>query len=153
MDWFFQVDFRFWVLAIKLMNGLQLRIFLGYLPFFLFFFVVLAIVLHGQYRPLKGDGSPVGMGREMLANVGLLVVGFIALLLFQYIPLLSGAPQPISEPLLTIVAFQFVPLLTIVGIVSTYFFRLTGRVYTGALISAMFITWVIVAGQATHFAF
>ena len=66
---------------------------------------------------------------------------------------MSGLRLPIVEPLLTVVAFQFVPLLTIVGIVTTYFFRRTGRIYTGALVSAMFITWVIVAGQATHFAF
>jgi hypothetical protein len=89
----------------------------------------------------------------MLGNVGLLVLGFIALLLIQYVPLMAGGPLPLGEPLLTIVAFQFVGLLTIVGVVMTYFFRKTGRVYVGAFISAIFITWVIVAGQATHFPF
>jgi hypothetical protein len=89
----------------------------------------------------------------MLGNVGLVVVGFIVLLLIQYVPLLSGGTMPFGEPLLTIVAYQFIGLLTIAGVVMTYFFRKTGTVYTGALISAMFITWVIVAGQATHFPF
>jgi pimeloyl-ACP methyl ester carboxylesterase len=148
-DLLFKTDFRFWVVAVKLMSSLHFRIFLGYLPFFIFFFVVLGVALHGQLR----ESSHVPAWREMLGNVGLLVVGFIVLLLIQYLPLLSGGTMPFGEPLLTIVAYQFIGLLTIVGVVMTYFFRKTGTVYTGALISAMFITWVIVAGQATHFAF
>jgi hypothetical protein len=51
------------------------------------------------------------------------------------------------------VAFQFVGLLTIVGVMTTYFFRKTGTIFTGAFVSALFITWAIVAAQATHFAF
>lgn len=145
----FMVDFRFWVVAVKLMSGLHFQMFLGYLPFFIFFFLVVGVALHGQLRL----GNNVSFAREALANVGLLVLGFIALLLFQYIPLLMGNPSPLGEPLLTVVAFQFVPLLTIVGLVMTYFFRKTGTVYAGAFISAMFITWVIVAGQATHYPF
>jgi pimeloyl-ACP methyl ester carboxylesterase len=152
-DLLFKTDFRFWVVAVKLMNSLHFRIFLGYLPFFVFFFVILGVALHGQLRLVNPDGSDVSIGRAMLANVGLLVTGFIALLLFQYIPLLAGGVLPLGEPLLIIVAFQFVPLLTIVGITMTYFYFKTGTIYTGAFISAMFITWVIVAGQATHFAF
>lgn len=148
-DLIFLIDFRFWVVAIKLMGSLHFQMFLGYLPFFAFFFIVLGVGLHGQLRL----GNDVSFAREALANVGLLVVGFIVLLLFQYIPLMTGGPLPLGEPLLTVVAFQFVPLLTIVGLIMTYFFRKTGTIYVGAFTSAMFITWVIVAGQATHYAF
>lgn len=149
----FLIDFRFWVVAIKLMESLQFRIFLGYLPFFIVYFVVMLTMLHGQHRVVRSDGSDVGMARAMLANVGLLVVGFIVLLLVQYIPLLAGQTLPFGESLNTIVAFQFVGLLTIVGVMTTYFFRKTGTIFTGAFVSALFITWAIVAAQATHFAF
>ncbi len=152
-DLWFKTDFRFWVLAVKLMSSLQFRMFLGYLPFFIFFFVVIGVALHGQMRLVRDNGEPVSMGRAMLANVGLLVLGFIVLLLIQYIPLLSGNPLPLGEPLLTIVAFQFVPLLTIAAIWMTWFFRKTGTIYVGAFTAASFIVWVIVAGQATHFPF
>jgi hypothetical protein len=148
----FLIDFRFWVVAVKEMSGIQFRIFLQYLPFFTFFFVVLGLALSGQHRPAREDGTPVSLGHEMLAYVGLLVIGFIVLLAVNYIPLFMGNPLP-SDPLLTIVAIQFVGLLTIVGAFMAWFFRKTGSIYTGAFLSAMFITWVIVAGQATHFAF
>ncbi len=152
-DLIFKTDFRFWVVAVKLMAPLHFRIFLGYLPFFIVFFLILGVALHGQLRLQGAGGGEVGIGRQMLANVGLLVLGFIAMLLLQYLPLMAGGPLPLGESLLTIVAFQFIPLLTIVGVIMTYFFRKTGTIYAGAFISAIFITWVIVAAQATHFAF
>ena len=40
----------------------------------------------------------------------------------------------------------------IVAAISTYFYRKTGTVWTGAFINALFITWYIVAGQAIQFA-
>jgi pimeloyl-ACP methyl ester carboxylesterase len=151
-DLIFKIDFRFWVVAIKLMSSLQFRIFLGYLPMFFLFFLMLGVALHGQLR-LMDNGNDVPMWRAMLANVGLLVLGIIILLLIQYLPLMAGSPLPLGEPLLTIVAYQFVGLLTIVGIFSTFFFRRTGNVWAGAFICAMLITWIIVAGQATHYPF
>lgn len=148
----FGIDFRFWVVAVKLMSTLHFRIFLGYLPFFIIFFLIIGVALHGQLR-FNVNGEEAPMWRAMLGTVGLLVTGIVVLLLVQYIPLMMGGPLPLEQSLLTIVAFQFVGLLTIVGVIMTYFFRKTGTIYTGALISAMFITWVIVAAQATHFAF
>ena len=53
--------------------------------------------------------------------------------------------------MLTIVAFQLVPLMAIIACISTYFYHKTGKIYTGAFINALFITWYIVAGQAIHF--
>jgi hypothetical protein len=149
-DFLFKVDFRYWIMALKLMSPLQFRIFLGYLIPFAFFFLVLATVLHGEMR--LGDDVP--LWKAILVNVGLLIVGFIILLVTQYIPLLSGGTllSP-AEPLLTIVAWQFLPLLAIAAIFSTYFFRRTGRIYVGAFLTAIFVTWYIVASQATHFAF
>jgi pimeloyl-ACP methyl ester carboxylesterase len=148
-DLVFMTDFRFWVVAVKLMESVHFRIFLGYLPFFTVFFVMLGVALHGQMRP----AGQVGLAREFIGNVGLLVLGFIGLLVVQYVPLLTGGVLPLEEPLLTIVAYQFIPLLTIVAALMTYFYRKTGTVFAGAFTSAIFITWVIVAGQATHFAF
>ncbi|MEJ2481183.1 MAG: hypothetical protein P8Y78_13680, partial [Acidihalobacter sp.] len=57
-----------------------------------------------------------------------------------------------AEPLLSIVAFQFVVLLPLVGLISTYLFRRTGSIYAGALVNAGLVTWIVVASQATHVA-
>ena len=152
-DWIFKIDFRLWVLAFKLMNARQFGIMLAYLPFFGFFFLVLSTALAGQLRRVDAAGNPIGLGRAMLINVVLLIVGFVGLLLIQYIPLLTGGVMPLAEPLLTIVAFQFIPIMAIVALLLTYFMYKTGRIYTGAFLCALLVTWYIVAGQAIHFPF
>jgi pimeloyl-ACP methyl ester carboxylesterase len=146
-DFLFKIDFRFWVVALKLPSLLQTRVMLSYLVPFIFFFVVQGAVLHGQLRR-----DELSLRREVSLNMLLLSVGFIALLLVQYIPLFGGGVLPLGESLLTIVAWQFVPLMIIIAAVSTYCFRKTGRVYVGAFVNALFVTWYIVAGQATQFA-
>jgi len=145
----FGSDYRFWVFGVKPMSLLHLRMGLIYLIPFTLFFVILSTVLHGQMR-----GREVGLGREVVTNVLLLTGGFAALLAYQYASLFAAGTLAIpGEPLWTIVAFQFLPLMTIVGAVSTWFHRQTGRVYAGAFTSALLVTWIVVASQATHFRF
>ena len=156
MDYFFKVDFRFWIVALKPMSSLQFRIFLGYLIPFTVYFLVLAMSLHGEMARLSKDGKPLAMWKAMLINVGLMIAGIIILLLVEYVPLFAGNPlgnAAAPESLLAIVAIQFVPILAIVALVSTYFYRKTGHIYVGAFLNAIFVTWYIVAGQAIHFAF
>lgn len=152
-EWWLKVDFRFWVLALKPMSFLRFQIFLGYLIPFTFFFLVLSTALHGQ---LRVNGS---VGREMVINAVMLALGFVILLLFQYIPFFGGGTLALAawgigggEPLLTIIAIQVVPLMIIIGLISTFFYHKTGKIYVGAFLNALFITWYIVAGQAIHFA-
>ena len=144
----FNTDFRFWVVALKLMSVLQLRIFLSYLLPFTLFFVMVGVVLNGQ---LRRPGNEVRSGRIMWRNALVLVAGIALLLVIQYVPLFLGAPLPFGEPLLTIVAHQFIIVLPLIALISTYFFSRTGLVYPGALINALFVTWLIVASQATQF--
>jgi hypothetical protein len=108
------------------------------------FFVVLGTSLH-QF--VVG----VGMRRACVRCVLILTNGFLALLALQYIPLLVGIPLPLGEPLLTILAIQFVVLLTVAGVIAAIFQRATGSVYLGAFVNSLLITWSVVAGQATQF--
>jgi pimeloyl-ACP methyl ester carboxylesterase len=145
VGYLFDTDFRFWVFAMKLPTTTQFRIALAYLVPLALFFLALELLLHGQLR--TGDRS----FREALARNWVAVVGgFVLLLVVQYGVLLTGSPLPFGQPLLTIVAFQFVAILSIVTAVSTYFFRRTGRVWVGAFVNALLVTFVLVAGTATH---
>ena len=156
-DWLFKTDFRFFVFAMKLMSPLHFQIFLGYLVPFTFFFLVLGTVLNGQMRLTTGEGKAVGLGRAMVVNVVLLLVGIFMVEMYQYIPLWSGGANGSltipAEALLTIVGYQFFPILALAALVSTYFFRKTGHVYVGAFLCGMLVTWNIVAGQAIHYKF
>lgn len=144
----FTVDFRFWVFAVKPMNGLQLRMAAGYLLPFLLFFTVYGTVLFGQLRKNEGIGA------SMVRAVILSTLGFAALIAWQYVPLfMGGTLADPTEALWSIIAFQFLPIMTIVAAVTAYFQARTGQVYLGAFMSAMLVTWIVVASQATHHGF
>ena len=153
-DFAFKIDFRFWIVGLKLMSGKQFMIFLIYLLPFTAFFVIALHVLHRNF-------STVATGRVALysTHVLALTLGFIVLLLVQYGTLwLSGKlinplPDPSFVPLSTIVAIQFVPLLAIAAVISTFTWRRTGSSLPGALICGLFVTWYEVAGTATQAAF
>lgn len=102
----------------------------------------------------RKDGSDLAGWGEMVTNVVLMIGGYVLFLAFQYVPLFMGGTLGIPDGHLPgIVLFQFLPIFTIVALISTYFFRKTGHIYVGSFINAMLVTWIVVAGQATHFAF
>jgi pimeloyl-ACP methyl ester carboxylesterase len=157
VDFFFKTDFRLYVFAVKLMSPLQFRIFLTYLIPFTIYFCISGMALMGQMRRVGKDGNDLPLWQAILINIGLMVLGFVIFLVWEYAPLFAGGVQASAAtpngPLYVIVAYQFIPLLGIAAAISTYFFRKTGHIYVGAFLNAILITWIIVAGTATHFGF
>ncbi|MGY4480595.1 alpha/beta hydrolase family protein [Bradyrhizobium sp. USDA 3364] len=153
-DLAFKIDFRFWIVALKLMSAKQFLIFLIYLIPFTAFFVVALHVLHRNFSTMSAP-----RGALYLTNILALTSGFIVLLVLQYGTLwLTGKlcnplPDPGFVPLSTIVAIQFVPLLAIIAVIATFTWRRTGSSLPGALISGLVVTWYIVAGTATQVPF
>ena len=153
-DLAFKIDFRFWIVALKLMSAKQFVIFLIYLLPITVFFVVALHVLHRNFSTLGA-----ARGAHYVTNILAMTLGFIVLVGAQYLTLwLSGhlfnpLPDPGFVPLSTIVAIQFVPLLAIAAIIATFTWRRTGTSLPGALICGLFVTWYVVAGTATQAAF
>ena len=153
-DLVFKIDFRFWIVALKLMDAKQFLIFLIYLVPITAFFVIALKLLHRNF-------STQGAARAALylTNILALTLGFIVLVGLQYLTLwLTGKfvnplADPAFVPLSTIIAIQFIPLLVIVGIISTFTWRRTGSSLPGALICGLFVTWYVVGGTATQAAF
>jgi pimeloyl-ACP methyl ester carboxylesterase len=144
VDFLFKVDFRFWIIALRPMSRTQFVYFWVYLLPFVAFFLVALRTLHAELG-VKGDGA----ARQYLGNIAALALGFLVLLAAEYGTLfVTGHLLTPSEPLNTIVAIQFLPLLAIVGVIATFTYRRTNSYVPGALISALFVTWYIVAGEA-----
>lgn len=140
-----QLDYRFWVVALKSMSADQIKMFIIYLPLFAVFFLALSAAAH------LPDQRLLSPAREAARNAFLLSVGFVILLLAQYLPLfLGGTLLFSSQPLLTIVALQFVPLLALIAVISTWCFHRTNNIYTGTFVNSLLVTWYMVAGTATQ---
>ena len=132
VDLAFTVDFRFWIVALKLMSAKQFLIFLIYLLPFTAFFVIALHVMHRNFSTMAA-----GRGALYLTNILALTLGFMVLVGAQYGTLwLTGKlfnplPDPGFVPLSTIVAIQFVPLLAICAVISTFTWRRTGSSLPG----------------------
>ncbi|MBV8745499.1 MAG: alpha/beta fold hydrolase [Xanthobacteraceae bacterium] len=149
-DALFKVDFRYWIFALKLMSAAQFIAFLIYLIPFTAFCLVACRGLHAIFP--EANQSAV---RMYIVNALTLSLGMGLLVAIEYGVLFTtgGLYLPTGKPieaLGTILAIQFVPLLAIIAVISTFTYRRTNSYVPGALISGMFITWYIVAGQATH---
>lgn len=144
VDVLFKVDFRFWILGLKPFDARHFAYFVIYLPFFAVFFI-LALRAFCASLPVKGEGEAAALVFGALA-MGL---GFCLMLLAQYLNMrVTGLLLTPGEPLNTIIAFQFVPLLAVIGLIAAFTYRRTGDYAAGALICTFFITWYIVAGTA-----
>ncbi len=149
LDFFFKTDPRFWFVGLRPLTAERFGIALVYLvPFGLYFLLAM--------RALHGGLSVAGQSAaaEYVLNALALMGGFLVFLALQYAVLFStGQLLTPSEPLNTIVMFQFVPLLLIAALISTYSYRRTASYVPGALVNALFVSWYVVAGQATQFAY
>ena len=144
------VDFRAWVVAVMPMDAPRFSAFLAYLIPFAVFFVPEAVLLAGFLRVRQGTTS---MGLEMLVNAVVLTLGAAIWLLVLYIPLMSGGPQiiaggPLGGTAAGLGGIYYIPLLVLwplVACIYTFFFRKTGRIYTGAFLATLFIVWLLAA--------
>lgn len=141
------LDARFWVVALRPLDGRQALACLAYLLPFLAF---VAVAFRGAAALARHARSAAG---SYLIAAGALATGFLLLTGGQYLALFATGHLPLAfEALNAIVAIQFVPLLAGLGALAVYTERRTGSYLPGALIGGLFVTWYVVAGTATHYA-
>ena len=145
VDLAFKVDFRFWVLGLKPFDLRHFGFFLIYLPFFVVFFL-LAMRSFAGAVPVRGEGKTAAVLWGGLA----MSLGFAVMLLLQYAVMRQTGLLMHNNALLSIVAFQFVPLLFVVGLIGAFTWRLTNSYEAGAFICALFITWYVTTGTAIY---
>jgi hypothetical protein len=142
------VDFRAWVVALMPMSPVRFQVFLGYLIPFAIYFVPQGIIFAAFLRWNAGKAS---VGFEMLVNAVVLTLGALVWVLLQYIPLFTGGKMIIAganAAAAGLGAIYYIPLLVLWPLVAclyTYFFRKTGRVYTGIFLATLFMVWLLAA--------
>lgn len=148
-NWAFKVSPHYWVFTMKQFTVDDFVTFLSYLVPFTFYFLAFGILFQGEFR--SSGSSESSLKLEMVKNFFIITIPFAILLLAEYIPrFMGGTLLTASYPLWTIIAFQFIPILGVAALISTFFFRKTGRIYPGAFLNGTLVTWLIVASQATH---
>lgn len=146
IDRAFHTDIRFWVVAVKLPSVGQLGIAAIYVvPLTLAFLVTLRTLCGAM--TVQGDGTLKRYGSAILT----LTTGFIILLGIIYgIFFATGTLITAFDPLSTVIALQFVPVLTVIAVIGIFTWARTGSHRAGGLIVGMLVTLYVVAGTATQ---
>ena len=145
-DQLFHTDFRFWVVALKLPSERHWGIAAIYIVPITLAFMVTLRTLTGSMT-VRGDTPLTRYGAAILT----LTTGFIVLLGLIYgIFFATGMLITSFDPLSTVIALQFVPILTALAIISVFTWQRTNSHRPGALISGILVTLYVVAGTATQ---
>jgi pimeloyl-ACP methyl ester carboxylesterase len=146
IDRIFQTDIRFWVVAVKLPSVRQLGIAAIYvIPLTLAFLVTLRTLTGAM--TVRGDSGFTRYGSAVLT----LTSGFIILLSVIYgLFFATGTLITAFDPLSTVIALQFVPVLAAIAVIGIFTWNRTGSHRAGALMVGMLVTLYAVAGTATQ---
>lgn len=148
----FIVDFRFIFPFASDLTPYRVGMFFLYFPFFLLGFLQLGIFMHGQMRrPQKSTWYKTFVNWSG-NNVFVMISPLVVMLLIQYIPLFTVGVVPFVGPASALVGFMLnlfhiILVLVMMIPVSTWFYQLTGQIYTGALLNALLVTWMFVSSQ------
>lgn len=140
------VDLRFWVVALKPPSARQWLIACVYAAPIMLAFAATARVLAASLT-VAGDARATRYGAAMLTLSG----GFVVLLALIYgILLATGTLITAFDPLSTVIAIQFVPVLAAAAAVMTFAWSRTGSHRPGAALAGLLVTLYVVAGTATQ---
>ena len=145
VDRLFHTDFRLWVVAVKLPSVRQWAIAAIYVvPLTLAFLVTTRSLASATVRT---DTAGLRYGAAILT----LTTGFIVMLGVIYgVLFMTGSLVTAFDPLSTVIAIQFVPVLIAVAIIAIFTWQRTGSYRAGGLITGILVTLYAVAGTATQ---
>ena len=141
----FLTDFRLWIVAVKLPNPSQLSISAIYVVPITFAFLVMVRSLTNATVRTDTDL------KRYMAAILRLTTGFILMLGVIYgLFFMTGSLITAFDPLSTVIALQFVPVLIAVAIIAIFTWKRTGSYRPGGLIAGILVTLYVVAGTATQ---
>lgn len=146
-DYFFKVDFRIWVLAVKAFEVDKIITALfPCLPLFTVFYLASAVASNCCNYNDFGGKKWVNTALVCFATV----FPAIILLLLQYIPYFSGSDMMFRDANMQIVwLFPMLVTLPVSVVISRKLYRLTNNPYLGGLINALIVTMVACSNTLT----
>jgi hypothetical protein len=146
VDYFFQTDFRLWVVAIKAFGPDKLWIGLLYLPFFLVYFLLNSVAINSFNRFTI-------RGREWGNTAVLALFNSLApiiLVAAQYTNFaITGELIPGFGGIFSIWLFPVIVILAVAAVISRKLYRATNNPYIGGFIMAAVVTLMSVSNTLT----
>jgi dienelactone hydrolase len=146
------VDLRFLFPFASDFTWYRFLMFLLYVPLFFVGFWQMGIFLHAQIRPKAGKSWFSTFMQRTVLNWVVMLVPLLIHLAIQYVPILLGGTVPFVGPGAALVGFvmnlfHMVIVMLLVIPVSTFFSEVTGKMYLGAMLNAMLVTWMFTSSS------
>ena len=123
-----------------------------YFPFLLVGFLGSGAFLHGMARRPPRATWWRTFVHWTATNVLIQIIPLAVFILLQYAPLLLLDVVPLVGPggvmaTFVMTMFQLVLVLALTAVISTWCYLLTGKIYLGAFVNALWVTWLLASSQ------
>jgi len=143
----FHTDFRFLFMSAPASFPSRMwLVALEYLPFFFIFFLANSIRVNAAGR-FEGQQEWAGMLIGGLGNS----LGLVLILGIQYASFaITGSVYWTAEWLFANLLFGIIPMMFVLPYFNRYFFRLTGRVYLGAMVTCLVFVMMMLTSNVCY---
>ena len=144
--YFFHVDYRFLFMGVRVFQPELLLLLLMYVPFFFIFFLSNSLRINSAMR-FKGDRQWKSL---LLGGVGN-SLGLILIVVVQYTTFFTTGTVYWTDGWLYVnLLFAVVPMMFVLPYFNRYFFRMTGRIYLGPMVTCLIFVMILISNTVIY---
>lgn len=142
----FHIDYRFWFMGVRIFQPEMLLVLLIYIPFFFLFFFSNSLRVNGAMR-IEGQPEWISM---LIGGIGN-SLGLILIIIIQYVSFAYTGTVFWTDGWLYInLLFAIVPMMFILPYFNRYFFRMTGRIYLGPMVTSLIFIMILITNTVCY---
>ncbi len=146
MYYLFHVDYRFLFMGVRVFRPVELLLLLVYAPFFFIFFLSSSLRVNAAMRT---EGQPEWKGM-LLAGIGN-SLGLLLIVVVQYVTFaVTGTVYWTDGWLYVNLLFAVVPMMFVLPYFNRYFFRMTGRIYLGPMVTCLVFIMILLTNTVVY---
>jgi hypothetical protein len=143
---FFHVDYNFLFMGVRVFRPDMVLLLCMYAPFFFIFFLANSLRVNGAMR-VEGDPEWKSMLASGVANS----LGLFLIVLVQYVTFAATGTVYWTDGWLYVnLLFAVVPMMFVLPYFNRYFFRVTGRIYLGPMVTCLIFVMVLISNTVFY---
>ena len=144
--WFFHVDYRFLFMGVRVFRPVELVLLVMYVPFFFIFFLSNSLRVNAALRT-EGQAEWKGMLIAGINNS----IGLLLIVIVQYVTFaVTGTVYWTDGWLYINLLFAVVPMMFVLPYFNRYFFRMTGRIYLGPMVTCLVFIMILLTNTVCY---
>jgi hypothetical protein len=144
--YFFHVDYRFWFMGVRVFRPVELVLLAMYVPFFFIFFLSNSLRVNGALRT-EGMAEWKSL---LLAGINN-SIGLLLIVIVQYVTFaVTGTVYWTDGWLYVNLLFAVVPMMFVLPYFNRYFFRMSGRIYLGPMVTCLVFIMILLTNTVCY---